>query len=121
VFGYINASWTPKADLVCAHVARLIAHMDRKGYAQVTPRNREPGMPTAAFIEHFSSGYIQRALAQWPRQGLKAPWRVKQNYFADIISLMYAPIANEALEFSSRSSAFNIAAGSAPAARRVGA
>ena len=58
-------------------------------------------MPTAAFVEHFSSGYIQRSLAQWPKQGLKSPWRVKQNYFADIINLRYAPIANKALEFSS--------------------
>jgi monooxygenase len=101
VFGYINASWTLKADLICAYVARLIAYMDRKGYAQVTPRNRESAMPTAAFVEHFSSGYIQRSLAQWPKQGLKSPWRVKQNYFADIINLRYAPIANKALEFSS--------------------
>ena len=91
VFGYINASWTLKADLICAYVARLIAYMDRKGYAQVTPRNRESAMPTAAFVEHFSSGYIQRSLAQWPKQGLKSPWRVKQNYFADIINLKYAP------------------------------
>jgi cation diffusion facilitator CzcD-associated flavoprotein CzcO len=100
VFGYINASWTLKADLICAYVARLIAYMDRKRYAQVTPRNREHTMPTAAFVEHFSSGYIQRSLAQWPKQGLKSPWRVKQNYFADIINLRYAPIANKALEFS---------------------
>ncbi len=121
VFGYINASWTLKADLICAYVARLIAHMDRKGYAQVTPRNRAPAMPTAGFLEHFSSGYIQRSLAQWPKQGLKSPWRVKQNYFADIISLRYAPIANKALEFSSPHAALEIAAGSAPATRRAGA
>src|SRR5262245_12929171 len=54
VFGYINASWTLKADLICAYVARLIAYMDRKGYAQVTPSNREPALPTARFGEHFA-------------------------------------------------------------------
>jgi monooxygenase len=100
VFGYINSSWTLKADLICSYVARLIAYMDKKGYAQVTPRNREPAMPTAAFIEHFSSGYVQRSLAKLPKQGVKAPWRVKQNYFADMMSLKYAAIANAALEFS---------------------
>jgi len=100
VFGYINASWTLKADLICSYVARLIAYMDKKGYAQVTPRNREPAMPRAAFIEHFSSGYVQRSLAKLPKQGAKPPWRVKQNYFADMRSLKYAAIPTKALEFS---------------------
>jgi cation diffusion facilitator CzcD-associated flavoprotein CzcO len=100
VFGYINASWTLKADLIAAYVARLLRYMDKKGYVQVTPRNREPAMSTAGFVEHFSSGYVQRALAKLPKQGAKAPWRVKQNYFADIMQLRYAPIANETLEFS---------------------
>ena len=31
VFGYINASWTLKADLACEYVCRLLNHMDRKG------------------------------------------------------------------------------------------
>ena len=100
VFGYINASWTLKADLICSYVARLIAYMDKKGYAQVTPRNREPAMARAAFIEHFSSGYVQRSLAKLPKQGAKPPWRVKQNYFADMMSLKYAAIPTKALEFS---------------------
>src|SRR5262249_42550929 len=100
VFGYINASWTLKADLICSHVARLIAYMDKKGYAQVTPRNRAPAMKTAPFVEHFSSGYVQRSLAKLPKQGAKRPWRVKQNYFADLLNLKYSPVANAELEFS---------------------
>jgi cation diffusion facilitator CzcD-associated flavoprotein CzcO len=100
VFGYINASWTLKADLICSYVARLIAYMDKKHYAQVTPRNREPSMPTSPFVEHFSSGYMQRSLAKLPKQGSKSPWRVKQNYFADLMNLKYAAIADEALEFA---------------------
>ena len=35
--GYTNASWTLKADLVAQYVCRLLAHMDRHGYAAVTP------------------------------------------------------------------------------------
>jgi monooxygenase len=100
VFGYINASWTLKADLICSYVARLIAYMDKKGYAQVRPRNREASMSTAGFVEHFSSGYVQRSISKLPKQGTKAPWRVKQNYFADIMQLRYAAIPNAALEFS---------------------
>jgi monooxygenase len=100
VFGYINASWTLKADLICSYVARLVAYMNRKGYAQATPRNREGAMKAVPFVEHFSSGYIQRSLEKLPKQGTSTPWRVKQNYFADILNLRYAPIANKSLEFS---------------------
>jgi cation diffusion facilitator CzcD-associated flavoprotein CzcO len=31
VFGYVNASWTLKADLISAWVCRLLNLMDRKG------------------------------------------------------------------------------------------
>jgi cation diffusion facilitator CzcD-associated flavoprotein CzcO len=102
VFGYINASWTLKADLICSYVARLVAYMDKKGYAQVTPRNRDPRIPTTDFVEHFSSGYMQRSIANLPKQGASAPWRVYQNYFADLLNLKYSAIANEAIEFSNR-------------------
>jgi hypothetical protein len=42
----------------------------------------------------------QRAVASWPKQGSKAPWRVYQNYIRDILSLKWSPIKDEALEFS---------------------
>ena len=35
VFGYTNASWTLKADLVCEYVCRLLNHMDRTRHAPV--------------------------------------------------------------------------------------
>jgi hypothetical protein len=31
----------------------------------------------------LSSGYVQRAESQLPKQGAKAPWVVRQNYFLD--------------------------------------
>ena len=101
VFGYINASWTLKADLICSYVSRLIAYMDRKRLRSSHAAQPRLGMPTAGFIEHFSSGYMQRSIARLPKQGIKSPWRVKQNYFADLMILKYSPIANKALEFSS--------------------
>jgi hypothetical protein len=100
VFGYINASWTLKADLICNYVCRLLNLMDRKRARQVTPRNREEGA-VAPFVEKFSSGYVQRAITTWPKQGAKSPWRVYQNYLRDVWSLKWSPVDNEALEFSS--------------------
>jgi cation diffusion facilitator CzcD-associated flavoprotein CzcO len=99
VFGYINASWTLKADLICNYVCRLLNFMDSKNVRQVTPRS--VGESAAApFVENFSSGYIQRALAGWPKQGHKKPWRVYQNYFRDTISLKWTRVDDEGLEFS---------------------
>jgi monooxygenase len=99
VFGYINASWTLKADLICAYVCRLLNVMDGKGARQVTPRSGDE-TPVAPFVENFSSGYMQRALASWPKQGSKEPWRVYQNYFRDMISLKWESVEDGALEFT---------------------
>jgi cation diffusion facilitator CzcD-associated flavoprotein CzcO len=100
VFGYINASWTLKADLICNYVCRLLNFMDRKGVRQVTPKSAGES-PAAPFVEKFTPGYIQRALASWPKQGAKKPWRVNQNYIRDAIMLKWAPVKDSALEFSS--------------------
>jgi cation diffusion facilitator CzcD-associated flavoprotein CzcO len=99
VFGYINASWTLKADLICTYVCRLLNFMDRKGVRQVTPTPRDE-TAVAPFVQNFSPGYIERSLAGWPKQGSKAPWRVYQNYIRDSISLKWSPVSNDALEFS---------------------
>jgi len=109
VFGYINASWTLKADLICTYVCRLLNVMDRKGARQVTPRNRDE-TPAAPFVEKFTPGYMERAIAHWPKQGSKAPWRVYQNYIRDAISLKWSPVVNDALEFSNPVEAASTAA-----------
>ena len=99
VFGYINASWTLKADLICNYVCRILNFMDRKGMRQVTP-NRAGESAAAPFVENFSSGYIQRALASWPKQGQNKPWRVNQNYFKDTFALKWSRVDDAGLEFS---------------------
>jgi len=100
VFGYTNASWTLKADLICRYACRLLNLMDHKGARQVTPR-RGGEAAAAPFIENFNPGYIQRAAADWPKQGSRAPWRVYQNYLRDIWSLRWSRVDNRTLEFSS--------------------
>ena len=100
VFGYINASWTLKADLICAYVCRILNLMDRKGVRQVTPRSGDE-RAAASFIENFSSGYMQRALADWPKQGTHQPWRVYQNYIRDILTMKLAPVEDGVLVFGS--------------------
>jgi cation diffusion facilitator CzcD-associated flavoprotein CzcO len=99
VFGYTNASWTLKADLTCQFVARLLRHMADNGYAACIPRNQDPSMETEPFID-FSSGYFLRAVDQLPKQGVKQPWRLNQNYVIDMLKLKRAPIEDGVLEFS---------------------
>jgi monooxygenase len=97
--GYINQSWTLGADLTCEQVCRLLDHMDRYGYTQCTPRNPDPLIAEVPFFE-LTSGYVLRAIDQFPRQGSKDPWRRQQNYARDRRSVRRAPIDDPALEFS---------------------
>jgi len=100
VFGYINASWTLKADLICSYVCRILNFMDSKNMRQVTPTPSNDEKPVAPFVENFSSGYMQRALAAWPKQGSKPPWRVNQNYFRDTVAMKWTKVDDAALVFS---------------------
>jgi cation diffusion facilitator CzcD-associated flavoprotein CzcO len=97
--GYTNASWTLKCDLTCEYVCRLLNHMDEHGYRQCTPRNRDPELPTQPFID-LTAGYVQRSIDQFPKQGLKAPWRLYQNYARDILMLKFGALTDDAMEFS---------------------
>jgi monooxygenase len=98
VFGYTNASWTLKADLVCEYVCRLLNRMDRGGWRQCTPHNSDPSLREEPWV-NFSSGYIQRALATQPKQGSKQPWKLYQNYALDLLSLRYGSV-REKMVFS---------------------
>ncbi|MGC2372658.1 MAG: NAD(P)/FAD-dependent oxidoreductase [Solirubrobacteraceae bacterium] len=97
--GYTNASWTLKCDLTCEYVCRLLNHMDKHGYVQCTPRNRDPSVLERPFID-FSSGYVQRSIDKFPKQGSKAPWRLHQNYPMDILNLRFGSLEDSAMEFS---------------------
>jgi len=98
-FGYTNASWTLKADLICQYVTRLLRHMDARGARQVTPRWSDPTLPDTPFVD-LTSGYVQRAAANFPRQATREPWRLYQNYLRDVFLIRRSPLEDEALEFS---------------------
>jgi len=113
-FGYTNASWTLKCDLTCEYVCRMLNHMKANGYAQVMPRRNDPTVTELPWVD-FSSGYIQRAAARFPKQGSRRPWRLYQNYALDIMTLRFGSLKDEAIEFlpAQRASAANAASGPA--------
>ena len=95
--GYTNNSWTLKVDLVSAYVSRMLRFMAERGYATVTPRLPLEGMATLPFID-MTSGYFERARHLLPRQGERAPWRLRQHYFKDA-ALFRGPIDEQNLQF----------------------
>jgi cation diffusion facilitator CzcD-associated flavoprotein CzcO len=97
--GYTNASWTLKCDLVCEYVCRLLNHMQRLGYDSCMPHNDDPAVRELPFLD-FSSGYVQRSIDQFPKQGSKAPWRLHQNYPLDVVNLRFGSVEDDAMEFS---------------------
>lgn len=100
-FGYVNASWTLRADLTAEYVCRLINHMDEMEVRQCTPslRDEDRHMPARPFIDNFSSGYIQRVMHLFPQQGDRYPWINPQNYSQDKKMLRYGSLDDGVLVF----------------------
>jgi monooxygenase len=96
--GYTNASWTLKCDLVAQYLCRLLAYMDRNGYAIATPEPPDPSVPTDPIID-LRSGYVMRSIDQLPKQAQSLPWRLHQNYFRDIRLLKHGPV-DDSMTFS---------------------
>jgi cation diffusion facilitator CzcD-associated flavoprotein CzcO len=99
VFGYTNSSWTLKADLESDYLCRLLNHMQASGAHIVTPIVADPGLKPERWID-FSSGYFERALGSFPKQGSRRPWKLYQNYFKDILLFRFARLADDSLRFS---------------------
>lgn len=98
--GYTNASWTLKADLVSDYVCRLLKHMDKKDYRECVVRVPEKGLDVEPLMD-MQSGYIQRAADRFPRQGLRTPWRLKQNYVLDTLMFKRSRIEDGIIQFDS--------------------
>ena len=99
VFGYTNASWTLRADLICEYVCRLVNYLDMYGLASATPRMGDTVHDDRPFAD-FSSGYFQRANHLLPKQTTKAPWKQNQSYGHDMMDLRFGAIEDGVLQFT---------------------
>jgi monooxygenase len=95
--GYINASWTLRADLVARYVCRLLTHMDAHGYVTATPRS--PGAIPTRPLFNLTSGYVRRSLAVLPKQGTRAPWVLRQSYLSDRLDMDLGNVTRD-MEFT---------------------
>ena len=113
-FGYTNASWTLRADLNCAYVCRLLNYMAEHGHAQARPELSDPEVKEESWM-NLTSGYVQRSIHLFPKQGSKLPWKLYQNYALDLAMIGFGRIDDGALRFS-RPAAAAVAARPAVAA-----
>ena len=105
-FGYINASWTLRADLIATWVCRLLNHMRMTEKTVATPRIEETlaaGMRRRLWIDDFSAGYMRRMLDRFPRQGDEMPWMNPQDYRKDRKMFRDDPIDDGALSLETTS------------------
>jgi monooxygenase len=102
VFGYLNASWTLRADINSDYVCRVLEHMRRTGTTIASPVLTPAG--EAAIVEDdvfdFSSGYIQRGKHIMPRNSVSYPWRLNQEYVVDRKRMKDDPLTDGILTFS---------------------
>ncbi|MDN5717124.1 MAG: NAD(P)/FAD-dependent oxidoreductase, partial [Janibacter sp.] len=91
--GYVNASWTLRADLVSRYVASLIAHMRDRGLGAAVPV--APDGMIAGPILDLTAGYVQRVVAAFPKVGDRAPWTMPQNYVKDKIAFARADVTTD--------------------------
>ncbi|ORA21814.1 flavin-containing monooxygenase [Mycobacterium aquaticum] len=98
-FGYTNASWTLKADLVSEFICRLLNYMDANGFDRVEAQHPGDSVDELPFMD-FTPGYFRRAMDSLPKSGSQAPWKLKQNYFFDMRTIRYGKVDEQSLHFT---------------------
>jgi cation diffusion facilitator CzcD-associated flavoprotein CzcO len=98
VFGYSNASWTLRAELVCRYACRLLQRLRADDLAWCVPQ-AEGIAPVAEGPLNLDAGYVRRALDRLPKQGDRQPWRTTHNYPLDFLHFSFASLDDGALRF----------------------
>ncbi len=98
--GYTNASWTLRVELTAEYVCRLLAHLDATGSRCCQPELTDPSVQPEPLYSS-QSGHVQRAFDELPKQGSKAPWRLRMNYALDLLELRFGAVEDGAMKFRS--------------------
>ncbi|KAL3449913.1 hypothetical protein BJX65DRAFT_294506 [Aspergillus insuetus] len=101
MMGYVNASWTLGTETTSLLLCRLLQHMQKNGFASVTPR-----VPAGSRIQprpmwNLDATYVKKAAGHMPRCGNVGPWKGRANYFVDLWKAKYASVTED-LEFEFR-------------------
>jgi cation diffusion facilitator CzcD-associated flavoprotein CzcO len=96
--GYTNASWTLRADMTARAAARLIHHMQSKGYTRASPHAGSRPLSEKPLWD-LQAGYVLRNPHALPKSARRRPWIVRQNYFADALDSLLADRVDEDMVF----------------------
>lgn len=96
--GYTNIAWTLKVDLVAEHFCRILDHMERHGQSTVTPVVADETMERLPLLD-MSSGYVQRAIANFPKAGTAGAWTARMAYEDDVERLRHGVVTDPDLHF----------------------
>ena len=101
VFGYINASWTLRVDIIANYITRLINHMDGIAADFATPTLAQGAtLEEESVFDSFSSGYLERGKHMMPKNASALPWRLNQDYIHDRRDMRSAPVDDGVLRFA---------------------
>jgi cation diffusion facilitator CzcD-associated flavoprotein CzcO len=93
MFGYLNAAWTLRVDLVSGWLCRLLNEMDAQGAHVATPvLAADHQLVESDPFAILSSGYLQRGRHLIPKSAVDGPWRIGMHYFTDRKEMRSAPI-----------------------------
>ncbi|MDC0886715.1 NAD(P)/FAD-dependent oxidoreductase [Altererythrobacter sp.] len=101
VFGYLNASWTLRADINSDYICRVLNHMQATGTHIADPvltADHEAALEEDDIFD-FSSGYIQRGKHIMPKNAVEYPWRLNQEYVLDRKRMVEEPVDDGLLAF----------------------
>lgn len=94
--GYINASWTLRADMVSKYMVKVWQRADRvgQGIFRPVPSNRAQEF-NGRMMEELDAGYIKRSGHKLPRQGTEDPWHYTQNIIRDYFDVERGDVTEE--------------------------
>ena len=103
-FGYINASWTLRADLTAEWVCKALNHMNETNTTSMVPEvpSELREMPVRHWVDDFPAGYMQRVMHLFPKQGDREPWVNTQDFRRDRKIFNQALGTDNALQFTSK-------------------
>jgi len=100
VFGYLNASWTLRAENTARYACNVINLMGKKAAEIVTPvLPRDHNLVDDDVYAAFSSGYLMRASKLMPKNADRLPWRLNMDYFEDRRDFRTRPVDDGILSF----------------------
>lgn len=102
IFGYVNSSWTLKADIAGSYLCRLFKFMEDNEFDVCVPHDSGRCALDDGIMDSLQAGYVQRGKHSLPRQGTQLPWKVLMHYGKDRKMLLKDSIKDSALQFEKR-------------------